>query len=363
MVQYINDIDNISQLTEEDKKELKQVTQKYSFRSNTYYLSLINWDDPDDPIRRLILPSKDELYDWGKLDPSNEKKHTVTRGVQHKYTSTVLILLSNSCGGICRYCFRKRIFQREQMEYLKDYEKAINYIKAHKEITNVLLTGGDPLTLSTGKLEKIISKLRKIKHVKIIRIGSKMIAFNPFRIINDKKLLKMISKYSNLERKIYIITHFTHPRELSKTALKAINLLFKAGAILTNQAPLINGVNSDSAVLKKLFQKLSYCGIPSYYVFQCRPSSGNRTYSMPVEKGYSIFKNACSQISGLAKRATYVMSHSTGKIEVLGKDNKNIYFKYRRSSRKQDSNRLIKAKRNKDAYWFDDYELIPGSIK
>ena len=358
MVQYITDLSKISKLSSEEKEELKEVTEQYSFKANSYYLSLINWSDPDDPIRRLVIPSQDELIDWGELDPSNEEKYTVLRGMQHKYNSTVLLLVSNDCGGICRYCFRKRIFMREQIESVEDYQKAVDYIKAHKEISNVLLTGGDPLIRSTEWLTEIISKLREIEHVKIIRIGSKMVAFNPYRIIEDKALLEMINKYSKPGRRIYIMTHFTHPRELSETAVRAVNLLREVGAVLSNQNPMIKGINSDADTLAGLFQKLSYCGIPPYYVFQCRPSLGNKGYSIPVEKGLNIFEKACARVSGLAKRAVYVMSHSTGKIQVLGRDDEFIYFKYRRAYRDEDSNKFIKARRNKDAYWFDDFEFV-----
>ncbi|HLV09586.1 MAG TPA: KamA family radical SAM protein [Halanaerobiales bacterium] len=358
MVQYITDLCEISELSTKEKEELKEVTDQYSFKSNNYYLSLIDWDDPDDPIRRLIIPSRDELTDWGELDPSNEEKYTVLRGLQHKYNSTALLLVSNDCGGICRYCFRKRIFIREQIESVEDYQRAVDYIKEHKEITNVLLTGGDPLAISTERLTGIISKLREIEHVKIIRIGSKMVAYNPYRIIEDEELLDMISKYSRPERRIYIMTHFTHPRELSKTAVRGVNLLREAGAALTNQTPMINGINSDVDTLTELFQKLSYSGIPPYYVFQCRPSSGNKQYSVPVEEALDVFEEACARVSGLAKRASFVMSHSSGKIQVIGKDDQYIYFKYRRAYRDEDSNKFIKARRNKEAYWLDDYEIV-----
>ena len=172
------------------------MSYQFAFRSNSYYLSLIDWNDPDDPIRRIIVPHVRELESWGRLDPSDEKAYTIMPGLEHKYHSTVLLLVSNVCDGICRYCFRKRVFRDSDEECLHDIPAAMQYIKQHGEITNVLLTGGDPLALKTSKLENIIRQIRQIDHVSIIRIGTKIPVFNPYRIIDDPDLLKMIKKFS-----------------------------------------------------------------------------------------------------------------------------------------------------------------------
>ena len=193
---YVTKIEQLEQLSEQQRAELKKVTDKFSFRSNDYYLSLINWDDPNDPIRQIIIPHIQELDEWGRLDPSDEKAYTIMPGLEHKYNSTALLLVSNVCDGICRYCFRKRVFIESQKEYLHDLPAALQYIKEHCEITNVLLTGGDPLVLTTSKLENIVRQLREIEHVRIIRIGTKTPAFNPYRIIDDAALLEMVNNYS-----------------------------------------------------------------------------------------------------------------------------------------------------------------------
>ena len=355
---YFTKISQLKQLSSQQQAELEKVTEKFPFRSNDYYLSLIDWNDPNDPIRRIIIPHISELEEWGRLDPSDEKAYTVAPGVEHKYNSTALLLVSDICEGICRYCFRKRVFLESHRGHRLDLPAAMKYIKKHSEITNVLLTGGDPFLLSTSKLENIIRRLREINNVQIIRIGTRVPVFNPYRIIEDTALTKMIDIYSTKTKKIYIMTHFDHPRELTETAIKAMDMLEKSGAVLTNQMPLIRGVNDNAEVLADLFAKLSFIGVVPYYVFQCRPSLGNRSYTVPIEEGYQLLEQAKARVSGLAKRARFVMSHSTGKIEIVGKTDDFVYFKYHRAANDEDSGRFLIFKSNPQAYWFDDYDEV-----
>ena len=358
-MKYLTKIEQVNQLSQDEKAGLKEVTDKFAFRSNDYYLSLIDWNDPDDPIRTIIIPGLQELNEWGRLDPSDEKTYSVMPGLEHKYNSTALLLVSNVCEGICRYCFRKRVFINRQSEYLQDLPGAIQYIKEHHEITNVLLTGGDPLTLNASKLENIIRPLRDIEHVGIIRIGTKVPAFNPYRIIEQPALLDLIEKYSTDQKKIYIITHFLHPRELTDVAMKAVSLLQNAGAVIANQTPLIKGANDDPDVLAELLAKLSFIGAAPYYIFQCRPALGNRPFTVPIEQGYEIVEQAKARVSGLAKRVRFVMSHATGKIEIIGRTQERVYFKYHRAADDADSGRFLVFESNPDAYWLDDYaEMI-----
>lgn len=358
-MKYITKIEQLEHLSPAEKTKLMQVTEKFTFRSNDYYLSLIDWNDPDDPIRKLIIPNLQELDEWGRLDPSDEKSYRIMPGLEHKYPSTALLLVSNVCDGICRYCFRKRVFINPQNEYLRDLPAAIQYIQQHREITNVLLTGGDPLALKSSKLESIIHELRKIEHVSIIRIGTKIPAFNPSRIIEDPALAEIINKYSTDQKRIYIMTHFIHPRELTDLAVKAVGMLQKAGAIIANQMPLIRGANDKPEVLAELLTKLSFTGAVPYYIFQCRPALGNKAYTVPIEQGYEIVEQAKALVSGPAKRIRFVMSHSTGKIEIVGKTENFVYFKYHRAAEEADSGRFLAWDSNPDAYWLDDYtEMI-----
>ncbi len=354
-IHYLNKLSQIPQLSKEELENLAPVEEKFRFRTNEYYLSLIDWDDPNDPIRKIVIPSPDELESWGDIDASKEYQYTKLRGMQHKYPDTALLLAVNVCGTFCRFCFRKRLFFKGSMETLApDISDDIDYIREHSEITNVLVTGGDPLILATHKLEHIVSELRKIEHVKIIRIGSKMPATNPYRILDDPTLPEMIRKYSLPDKKIYIITHFNHPRELTPVAIEALDMLRNAGAILSNQTPLMRGVNDDPDVLADLLKKLSFVGNAPYYVFQVRPTVGNKPFAMPIVETYEVFQKAIAQVSGLAKRTRLIMSHFTGKLEILAIADDSIILRYHRAADRSDEGRIMLFEAKPDAYWLDD---------
>ena len=355
---YVTDVKELKNLSQAEVGEVAKVAAKYPFYCSEYYLSLIDWNDPNDPIRQVVVPHAKELEEWGRLDPSDEQSYTVMPGLEHKYNSTALLLVSKTCAGICRYCFRKRVFLGSKRDCITDLPAALNYISQHKEITNVLLTGGDPLMLSTDGLEEIITKLRQIDHVQIIRIGTRMPVYNPYRIAEDKQLLNLIEKYSTPYKKIYVMTHFVHPRELTDIAIQTCHLIQKTGAKMTNQTPLIKGINDNPDVLAELFAKLSFYGVAPYYVFQCRPASGNKAYTVPIETGYDIFERAKTGVSGLAKRARFVMSHASGKIEIIGKTDTNVFMRYHRAANDSDSGKFMIFKSNPQACWFDDYDEV-----
>lgn len=354
-VKYLTRLKKLTKLKETEQEKLQRVTCKFAFRTNTYYTSLIDWDDPNDPIRKIIVPSMDELDSWGQLDASHEGKFRKVPGLQHKYQFTALLLVNDVCGSYCRFCFRKRIFMDISDEIVRDVTPGIEYIQQHPEINNVLLTGGDPLVMSTNKLRNIIKKLREIDHVQIVRIGTKMPAFNPYRIIEDDEFINMLDEFSTDEKKIYIMAHFNHPRELTSQAISAVNMILRTGTIIVNQTPILREINDDPVVLGELFNKLSYIGVPPYYVFQCRPTLGNKMFSVPIEEAYDIFEQARMKGSGLAKRAKYVMSHASGKIEIVGKSEHHMFFRYHRAADFEDKGKFMVFKRNPSAYWFDDY--------
>jgi KamA family protein len=335
---------------------LEPVTEKFVFRANDYYLNLINWNDPNDPIRRLIVPDESELHEWGRLDASFEELYTKAPGLEHKYRDTALLLCTDVCGAYCRFCFRKRLFMADNVEVVKDVKPGLDYIRRHPEITNVLLTGGDPLIMSTSRLEPIIEQLREIPHVRIIRLGSKMPAFNPFRILHDDALHAMFAKYSGPKQgRIYVMCHFNHPRELTPEARAGLDRLQRSGVTTINQTPLIRGVNDDIEVLRELFKELSFLGVPPYYVFHCRPTEGNESYSLPVEKAFRLFLEAQKKTSGLARRARYSMSHVTGKIEVVALTDDQVIFRYHRAANAANEGKTLVFRRNPKAQWFDDY--------
>lgn len=360
---YITRLSQVAGLSEPERRALAPVVEKYAFRANEYYLSLIDWNDPHDPIRRLIIPSAQELEGWGQLDASGESLYKKAPGLEHKYEYTALLLANDSCGGYCRFCFRKRLFMSENDEVATDLSQALDYIRRNPQINNVLLTGGDPLLLSTARLGALLTQLRAIEHVQIIRIGSKMPAFNPYRILNDPALLGVLAAHSLEDKKIYLMTHFNHPRELTAPAIRALNLLQRAGVVTVSQTPLVRGVNDEPAVLGELFNRLSYVGVPPYYVFQGRPTSGNRMFMVPLEAGYQIFEQARMKCSGLAKRARFVMSHVSGKIEVVGQSEEQIFFRYHRAANYDEKAKFFVCRRNPEAYWFDDYAEVVDSYQ
>ncbi len=355
-VATISDLDNLVGLKSKEQEVMETVCEKFPFRSNEYYLSLVDWKDGLDPLKKIIIPDPQELKGGGSFDPSSERTFTKAPGVQHKYAQTGLLLLSDVCGGICRFCFRKRLFINEERETVKDVTEGIEYIRSHPEITNVLLTGGDPLTLETRMLDAILKELREIEHVHIIRIGSKILAYNPYRILNDKDLLDTFQRYSTPEKRIYLMAHFNHPRELTEVSRKAIEELQKSHVMVVNQTPLLQGINHSPTTLTDLFRGLSSAGIAPYYVFQCRPSTGNRFFQIPVETSYQILQQAWSACSGLAKRARFVMSHASGKIEIVGKTAHHVFMRYHQAANPDDIGKFMVFKSNKTATWFDEYD-------
>lgn len=353
--QSITRLEQVPELPEEQKKQLQPVAEKFAFRTNEYYQSLINWDDPHDPIRRIVMPDIQELQEFGEMDASDESSYTVLRGLEHKYADTALLLVNNVCGAYCRFCFRKRLFTDGNDEVTHDITDALEYIKLHPEISNVLLSGGDPMIMSTGKLEKIIQRIREIDHVRIIRIGTKMPVFDPYRILNDPSLLEMINKYSLPNRRIFVMAHFNQPRELTEPALEGLRLLQRAGAITMNQSPLLRGVNDKVEIIAELFARLVANGVVPYYLFICRPTTGNESYILTIEKALELFEGARRRLHGLAKQARLCMSHKTGKIEVVGKTETKIIFRYHRSPDPLDCGRVMIFESDATATWFDDY--------
>ncbi len=354
-VSTINELDNLVGLAPKEREKMETVTDLFPFRSNEYYLSLIDWKDGHDPLRRIVVPDIRELKNGGSADPSCEKDYTKQPGLQHKYDQTGLLLLTDVCGGICRFCFRKRLFMSCERETVKDVSANIGYIREHKEITNVLLTGGDPLTLETRQLEPILRELREIPHVNIIRIGSKMLAYYPYRILNDSSLGPMLSRYSTPEKRIYLMAHFNHPREITDVSIRAAEALRRAGVIVVNQTPVLKDINDAPETLTILFRQLSFAGISPYYVFQCRPTTGNHIFQVPVEQSYEILQKSWQACSGLAKRARFVMSHATGKIEVVGRSAGHVFMRYHQAADKENIGKFMVFKSNPVARWFDDY--------
>ena len=354
-IKFYTKVSQLPQIGEVGKKKMEEVALAFKFRANSYYLSLVNWEDENDPIKRIVLPDPAELEDEGPLDASLEASVTVAPGLEHKYERTAVLLVSNVCASLCRFCFRKRLFAPENKEVSPDLEPAFSYIREHPEIDNVLLTGGDSFMLTTERIAEILSRLREIPHIKSIRFGTKLLAFNPYRFIDDPELLKVLHEHSPPEARIYVVAHFNHPREISEASIEAINLLLASGVVILNQTPLMVGINDDAKVLAKLLSRLTEFGVAPYYVFQCRPTRGNAHFMLTLVKAYDIMEEARRQVSGIAKRARLVGSHATGKIEILGYDERFQYFSYHQAKDKREMGRFFKLPRRDDAKWWDDW--------
>jgi KamA family protein len=357
---YLNtiaELDNLVGLAPKEREKMETVTELFPFRSNEYYLSLIDWKDGHDPLRRIVIPDAGELRTGEFSESSCEYDYPKKPGPEQKPEKNGVLHLTDVCAGICRFCFRKRLFMTCERETVKEIAENIGYIREHKEITNVLLTGGDPLMLGTRRLESILRELHEIPHVSIIRIGSKILAYNPYRILTDPDLLAVLSRYSTPDKRIFLMAHFNHPRELTDVSIQAAEALRNAGVIVVHQTPILKGINSEAGTLTTLFQRLSFAGISPYYVFQCRPAMGNLLFQIPVEQSYEILQRSWQACSGFAKRARFVMSHASGKIEMVGKTAEHVFMRYHQAADTADAGKFMVFRTNPVAGWFDDYRL------
>ena len=230
-------------LSAKEEERLQWVIGKHPMSITRYYASLIDWNDPDDPLKRMVVPSIDEFNVSGSYDTSGEFQNTKMPGLQHKYSQTALILVTNRCPVYCRHCFRKRLVGLASQETLSRFGNAVEYVQKHKEINNVLISGGDPLILSTSVLEMFLKRLSQIDHLDFIRIGTKVPLVLPSRILQDRRLLAVLRKYSLKNRRIYLSTQFNHPREITPQSTEAVNRLLSSRVIVNNQTVLLKGVN------------------------------------------------------------------------------------------------------------------------
>ena len=284
-------------LSPQERSQLRLVSIKYPLAITPYYLSLMNPDDPADPIRRQSLPAPEELSmaSIGMEDPLAEGEHSVVPGLVHRYPDRVLMVLTNICPMLCRHCTRKREWRHGGwVRTSGETEAMLEYIRNHKEIRDVIISGGDPLTLSTQRLEEVLAGIRRIDHVEIIRIGTRIPVVLPQRI--DDELCNMLSKYGP----IWLNTHFNHPRELTPTAASACDRLLRAGVAVNNQSVLLKGVNDSIETQLKLCQGLLKIKVRPYYLFQCDNVQGTEHFWTPVETGVNIIQGMRGFTSGLA---------------------------------------------------------------
>jgi len=354
LVTCIDDLGEIINLTEPEEGVLERLSEIHPIRVPEYYLSLIDEQDPEDPIRKMALPSSSELTIEGSYDTSGELSNTILPGLQHKYKQTALILATAECAMYCRHCFRKRLVGLPSQEVLRDIDAAVSYIMEHEEINNVLITGGDPFTLNTTRIKNLLEALSGIPHLDFIRVGSRIPVTYPKRILDDDELLDVLSDYSNKSRRLFVVTQYNHPKEVTVESIDAVDRLISAGVTVNNQTVLLRGVNDDSTVLASLQNRLVSIGVNPYYVFQCRPVARvKKTFQVPLYEGYRIIEGAKTLLNGHSKRFRYIMSHHTGKIEILGMLNGNFLFKYHQAKNSTDQGRIFTRELDKDATWLD----------
>lgn len=264
-----------------------------------YYASLADSINVYDPLRRIMVPHASELTDLvaAELDPLGERKpsNQPVQRVIHRYSDRALFLVTDICSVYCRYCTRKHFTGLSQAFPKNDeYETALNYFRTHKGIREVILSGGDPLTLSDQQLEKVLNDLRSIEHIEIIRIGSRMPVVCPMRITPN--LVKTLQKY----KPVYLMTHFNHPKEITLESASALEMLVDHGVPVMNQMVLLNGVNNHAAIVQALSRRLVYLRVKPYYMFQCDPSQGTDYLRTSIDQSLEIQKELWGHLSGLA---------------------------------------------------------------
>lgn len=342
-------------LNEADSAQMARILAQFPMSVPRYYLSLINWDDENDPIRKMCIPSVRETDLSGSFDTSGEASNTVVVGMQHKYHATALILSTNRCAMYCRHCFRKRLVGLSDAEIASHLDEMIAYIKEHKEISNVLISGGDAFLNDNEVIEEYLSRLCEIDHLDMIRFGTRVPVSFPQRVTSDPDLIALLKKY-NEKKQLFVITHFNHPNEITPESTAAVHAILSAGIPIRNQTVLLHGVNDDSEVLGTLLRRLIRIGVIPYYVFQCRPVSGVKNqFSVPFLRGIQVVEGAKRMQNGQGKSLRYALSHPTGKIEILGTVGGNrMLFKYHQAKYDKDAGRMFTMDLDENQTWLGD---------
>ncbi|MDO4938351.1 MAG: KamA family radical SAM protein [Lachnospiraceae bacterium] len=345
-------------LTEEEVKSIQAIADDYPMCVNPYYLSLIDPKDPDDAIRRMSIPDAIEFTSGGSADTSGESGNTVIRGMQHKYRQTALILSTNQCAMYCRHCFRKRMAGKAgQDETAVDINAMAEYVAAHPEINNVLISGGDAFLNSNETIRRYLDVFSEVPSLQYIRFGTRTPVVLPQRITEDGELAGILREYGR-KIQLVIVTQFNHPKELTDEAKCAVNILHENGCVIRNQTVLLKGVNDDEHTLADLMNGLVAAGVIPYYLFQCRPAAGVKNqFQVPLIRAVDIVDSAKMHMSGQAKGFRYVMSHPTGKIEILGKTGHGILFKYHQAKHDDNHARYVVKNLGPDDCWLDESEI------
>ena len=290
-------LDRIPFLTSNECEALGRVVRVFPWAVTPYFLSRIVWEDPQDPLRRQVLPHTDEIRApaTGCMDPLEEEAHTVAPGLIRRYPDRAVLLATRRCAVLCRYCFRKRLWGEEaEVEDPDRWEPALRYLRTQPPIRDVLVSGGDPLTLSDQALDRLLVALRRIPHVALIRLGSRVPVVLPQRVTEG--LCRVLDRHAP----VWLVTQFNHPREITPRAASACERLTRAGVPVNNQTVLLKGVNDSLEVQHTLCSGLLRIRVRPYYLHQCDRVLGAEHFRTPIETGIDLVERMQGTLSGLA---------------------------------------------------------------
>lgn len=322
------EISKFLNLSQEERLAIDVETTHCPFAITPYYLSIIDLDDQNSALRKTVVPNiKEQIISKGECeDPLSEEHTSPVEGIVHRYPDRVLFLTTGFCSVYCRYCTRSHMVDGHSKIMRQHWDSAIQYIKEHKEIRDVIISGGDPLTLSDTEIDYLLSQLSTIEHLDMVRIGTKVPMVLPMRITEN--LLNIFRKYKPL----YLSVHATHPDEITPESSKAINAIADAGVVMGSQTVLLKGVNDNIEVMSSLMHKLLKVRIKPYYLFQCDPIIGSKHFRTSVNKGKEIIHGLRGFTSGYAI-PQYVIDtpNGGGKVPILpnyykGRDKDNLYL-------------------------------------
>lgn len=347
-------------LDREEEESLRRAVDIHPMNIPRYYLSLIDPLDPDDPIRKLCIPQADELVVSGAMgettrDPYGDDKHDKGNGVLHKYEYTALVVATEYCAMYCRHCFRKRMVGLPNDKTVSNFQNAAKYIASHPEITNVVISGGDPLMLPTRVLRSMLEALLDIDHLNFVRIGSRAPVSYPIRFFDDD-LIDLLAEF-NRSKTLFLPTHFNHPKEITEVSKEAISRIRSAGITVNNQSVLLKGVNDDVQILTDLMHGLLRIGVSPYYLYQCMPVARVRHhFQVPLKSGVDLVDKARQKMDGYAKRFKFIIGHDIGKLEICGRVGDKLLLKqiHARAEHKNEASRMLVRQLTDTGGWLDD---------
>ncbi|MBQ9789060.1 MAG: KamA family radical SAM protein [Lentisphaeria bacterium] len=305
----------------------KKVLSRYPFKATQYYLDLIDHGaGENDPIYRQIMPDEAELADnESSFDPLAENKYSVTSRLIHRYQDRALLLTTGNCLVRCRFCLRKRFWNGSDNNCPEitsaEIVEAVNYVKNHPEIKEILLSGGDVLSLKTEKINELISAFHDIPHINVIRIASRMLVVEPKRF--DEELLGIFSKFD----KLWLMTHFNHPQEITEMTAAIAKKIVKTGTPILNQTVLLKGVNDRTDIQVELCQKLTAIKIKPHYLFHVDPVQGVRHFATGIETGLEILHGMRGRLSSISTPTFAIdLPNGGGKVALQYNYQKNSAF-------------------------------------